>query len=196
MLRSVNNTSLSGKKSHLLQALLVLTALASALPQSAAALTAATGSDVIPHDSFRTSVTWQACQPVAGKSALQVALRHYVKAAVPLPRRFLIAAGTDSGMSDAAMKTLVEFGPTYYYAGSEAAKAKLREKLETVGPWPALLVVLRSEKKVGTTTEIIRLGGHYVTGEFDGRHAVSREYTMTCGAAGWVVKDAKEEKAA
>ena len=128
---------------------------------------------------------------------MDLALRHFVKAAIPLPRRFLIAAGTDSALSDTDMKTLVaEFGPTYYYAGSEASKAKLRDKLSTVGPWPVLLVVLRGDKKIGPTTELIRLGGHYVTGEFDGKVAVSREYTMTCGGAGWTLKDVKEEKGA
>ena len=126
---------------------------------------------------------------------MQLALRHYVKAAVPMPRRFLIATATDSALSDMDMKTLVaEFGPTYYYAGSEASKAKLRDKLTTLGPWPVLLVVKRSEKKIGTTSEIIRLGGHYVTGEFDGTVAITREYTLTCGVDGWIVKSVSEEK--
>ncbi|MEP6832803.1 MAG: hypothetical protein ABJB74_05385 [Gemmatimonas sp.] len=126
---------------------------------------------------------------------MQLALRHFVKAAVPLPRRFLVAAGTDSALSDTEMKALVaEFGPTYYYAGSEASKAKLRDKMTALGPWPAMLVVKRGDKKIGTTTEVIRLGGHYVTGEFDGKAAVSREYTLTCGVDGWILKDVKEEK--
>lgn len=128
---------------------------------------------------------------------MQLALRHYVKAAVPLPRRFLIAAGTDSALSDGDMKTLVaEFGPTYYYAGSEAVKAKLRDKLSSLGPWPAMLVVKRADRKTGTTSEVIRLGGHYVTGEFDGRAAITREYTLTCGVDGWIIKDVKEGKGA
>ena len=185
----------AGQKPQYLPILLFVLALTGATPQSGAALTVGSGT-TSKHSDDVIGGRWQGCQPVAGKSALQLALRHYIKAAVPLPRRFLIAAGTDSGMSDAAMKTLVEFGPSYYYAGSEAVKAKLRDKLTTVGPWPALLVVLRGDMKIGTSTEIIRLGGHYVTGEFDGQHAVSREYTMTCGAAGWTLKSVKEEKGA
>jgi len=138
-----------------------------------------------------------ACTPLAGKLPMELALRHFVKVAVPLPRRFLIAAGTDSALSDTDMKALVaEFGPTYYYAGSEASKAKLRDKLTTIGPWPVMLIVKRSDKKVGTTLEIIRLGGHYVTGEFDGKSAITREYTLTCGVDGWILKGVKEEKGA
>lgn len=194
-LRSLNSVQAAGKKSQYVLIVLVVLALNCATPQIGAALTRGIGASST-HPNGPPDGARQACQAVAGKSALQLALRHYIKAAVPLPRRFLIAAGTDSGMSDAAMKTLVEFGPTYYYAGSEAVKAKLRDKLTTVGPWPALLVVLRGDKKIGTSTEIIRLGGHYVTGEFDGQHAVSREYTMSCGAAGWTLKSVKEEKGA
>ncbi|MEO7363426.1 MAG: hypothetical protein ABI120_24040 [Gemmatimonadaceae bacterium] len=138
-----------------------------------------------------------ACMPVAGKLPMELALRHFVKAAVPFPRRFLIAAGTDSALSDTDMKALVaEFGPTYYYAGSEASKAKLRDKLTNLGPWPVMLIVKRSDKKVGTTAEIIRLGGHYVTGEFDGKSATTREYSLTCGVDGWILKEVKEEKGA
>lgn len=196
ILRSVINAPLAQKKLLAFLMLFILTALASAAPRASAALTSTTLLIAAPEHSAASTSRLQTCQAVAGKSALQLALRHYIKAAAPLPRRFLVAAGTDSGMSDAAMKTLIEFGPSYYYTGSEAAKAKLRDKLTTVGPWPVLLIVLRSDKKIGTTTEVIRLGGHYVTGEFDGQQAVSREYTMSCGAAGWTVKDAKEEKGA
>ena len=211
ILRSVINARLSQVKLLAFPMLFVLTVLASAVPRASAALPSAmltitarehsaastTMLTITASEPSAASTTMpQPCQAVAGKSALQLALRHYIKAAVPLPRRFLVAAGTDSGMSDAAMKTLIEFGPSYYYTGSEAAKAKLRDKLTTVGPWPVLLIVLRSDKKIRTTTEVIRLGGHYVTGEFDGQHAISREYTMSCGAAGWTVKDVKEEKGA
>lgn len=196
ILRSVINATLPLVKLHAFPMLFILTALASAAPRAAAALPSAMLMSTASEHSAAATIMPQICQAVAGKSALQLALRHYIKAAVPLPRRFLIAAGTDSGMSDAAMKTLVEFGPSYYYAGSETVKAKLRDKLTTIGPWPVLLIVVRSDKKIGTSTAVIRLGGHYVTGEFDGKHAVSREYTMSCGAAGWTVKDVKEEQGA
>ncbi|MEO7362723.1 MAG: hypothetical protein ABI120_20495 [Gemmatimonadaceae bacterium] len=136
----------------------------------------------------------RACErEVAGKSPLQVALRHYVKMANPVARRFLTVVGSDSALSETGTKVLSEFGPTYYYAGSDAAKAALKDKLERVGPYPALLVVLRSNTRVNATTHSVRLGGHYVSGEFDGKVATSRAYTMTCAAAGWVIKESKEE---
>lgn len=139
---------------------------------------------------------YRACEgEVAGKSPLQVALRHYVKAAEPIPRRFLTVVGSDSALSEMGTKVLGEFGPTYYYAGSDAVKAALKDKLERVGPYPALLVVLRGNKKVNANTQSIRLGGHYVSGEFDGKVATSRAYTLNCVAAGWVIKESKEESA-
>lgn len=138
----------------------------------------------------------RACEKeVPGKSPLQVALRHYVKGADPIPRRFLTVVGSDSALPEMGTKVLAEYGPTYYWAGSEKSKADLREKLERVGPYPALLVVIRGNTKVNATTQSIRLGGHYVTGEFHGKVATSRQYSVTCGAAGWVIKDTKEEPA-
>lgn len=140
------------------------------------------------------NVSLRACEgETPGKSPLQVALRHYVKAADPIPRRFLTTVGTDTAVSEMGTKVLNEFGPTYYYAGSETAKAALREKLERVGPYPALLVVVRSDKKLNATTQAVRLGGHYVTGEFHGKVAVTRQYTLSCETSGWVIKDTKEE---
>ncbi|MEO7996433.1 MAG: hypothetical protein ABI852_03250 [Gemmatimonadaceae bacterium] len=136
----------------------------------------------------------RACEgETPGKSPLQIALRHYVKGADPIPRRFLTTVGNDSAVSEMGTKVLAEFGPTYYYAGSETAKAALREKLERVGPYPALLVVVRTDKKLNATTQIVRLGGHYITGEFNGKLALSRQYTISCGTSGWVIKDTKEE---
>lgn len=138
----------------------------------------------------------RACEgETAGKSPLQVALRHYIKGAEPIPRRFLSVVGTDSAVSEAGMKVLAEYGPTYYYTGSDAVKAKLKDNLERIGPYPALLVVVRSNKKVNATTQSVRVGGHYISGEFDGKVATSREYTLLCAEAGWVIKESKEEPA-
>ena len=132
---------------------------------------------------------------VAGQSPLQVALRHYVKAADPVPRRFLTAVGSDSAISEMGSKVLSEYGPTYYYAGSDAVKAALKDKLERIGPSPALLVVLRRNKPLNATTQTVRLGGHYISGEFDGKLATSRMYTLRCAAAGWAITESREEPA-
>lgn len=113
-----------------------------------------------------------------------------------MPRRFLNAAGTDSALSDIAMKTLTELGPTYYWAGNDAAKAKLREKLENVGPWPALLVVVRGEKKTSATVATVRIGGTYLTGQMHGKAVPTTTYTMSCSVAGWtIVKALKDQDA-
>lgn len=130
-----------------------------------------------------------------GKLPVQLALRHYVKNVDPKANRYLIAAGTDSSLSESGEKTLQEFGPTYYYAGSEAAKAKVRDRLLGVGPYPALLVVRRSSAKPTSVRETVRLGGYYVTGQHDGKIAPSRIYTFTCGAKGWTMTDNQVENA-
>jgi hypothetical protein len=132
---------------------------------------------------------------VSGKLPIQLALRHYIKQTTPKPMRFLVAAGTDSALSETGAKVLQEFGPMYYYAGGEAAMQKVRERLDIVGPFPALLVVKRSSAKPTSSTEIIRLGGHFVTGEHDGKKAGSSQYTFVCGAGGWTMKDVKTEAA-
>jgi|GEM_PF-2141487 len=130
-----------------------------------------------------------------GKLPIQLALRHYVKQANPKPMRFLVAAGTDSALSEMGAKVLQEFGPMYYYAGNDAAKQKLRERLDLVGPFPALLVVKRRSAKPSGNTEVIRLGGHYLTGEHDGMQAAANEYTYVCRPGGWEMKRVKAEGA-
>lgn len=158
-----------------------------------AALTA----DAIRTGSVSVRGTAYACaNEVAGKLPLQLALRHFIKKATPKPMRFLVAAGTDSALSEMGAKVLQEFGPMYYYAGSEATRQKVRERLDIVGPFPALLIVKRSGPKPTGNTETIRLGGHYVTGEHDGKKAESNEYTFVCGPSGWTLKGVKVEGAA
>lgn len=130
-----------------------------------------------------------------GKLPVQIALRHYVRNVDPKANRYLIAVGTDSTLSEPGERTLQEFGPTYYYAGSDAAKAKVRDRMLEIGPYPALLVVRRASAKPTSRRETVRLGGYYVTGEHDGKVAPSRIYSFSCGAKGWTMTDNKLENA-
>lgn len=84
----------------------------------------------------------------------------------------------------------------YYYGGNDAARKQVLERLDLVGPFPALLIVKRASPKPSANAEIVRLGGHYLTGEHDGKQSESNEYTLVCGAGGWVVKGVKTESAA
>ena len=90
------------------------------------------------------------------------------------------------------MAALQDKGPTYFYAGKETQKAKVREKLEQAGPFTALLVVMRADRKNTDGTRTVDLGGHFVTGKYDGKETPSRSYTFKCDTAGWAMASKKD----
>lgn len=133
------------------------------------------------------------CAPQPGVTPGFLAVADYIKTTQPAPMRFLTAAGTDSAVSDDGMRALQDKGPTYFYAGKESQKQKVREKLEQAGPFTALLVVMRGDTKNADGTQTIRLGGHFVTGKYDGTNTPSRAYTYACSADGWKMSAVKDE---
>jgi hypothetical protein len=135
------------------------------------------------------------CATFPTDSAYRVATLAYIGDLEPKPLRFLNPAGTDTALPDAAFAALQTKGPSYLYAGPEEAKQKLREKLEMVGPWPALLVAYGGSQRTGDSTAVIRLRGHYIVGDGAGTTAPERAVQFTCGADGWRMTGAQEEKA-
>jgi hypothetical protein len=133
------------------------------------------------------------CAPQPGKTADFVAVADYIKNTQPKPMRFLSAAGTDSAVSEDGMLAMQDKGPTYYYAGKESALKAVRDKLELAGPFTALLIVTHDATKNADGTRTIRLSGHFVTGEQDGKATKAQTYTMSCGPTGWTVASKKEE---
>ncbi len=133
------------------------------------------------------------CMEQPGSTPVALAVRDFIKHSEPKPMRFLTAAGTDSAIPDDGLRELQDKGPTYFYSGPEAALKKVRAKLDTAGPYTALLVVMHGDKKNDDGTEVVQLGGHYLTGEFDGKSAVSRAYTMACDTAGWRIKSKADQ---
>lgn len=133
------------------------------------------------------------CVEEPGSSAATVAIRDFIKNSVPKPMRFLTAAGTDSAVPEEGLRALQDKGPTYFYAGTEAQKKKVRDKIELAGPFTALLIVMRSDKRNDDGTEVVSLGGHYITGEFDGKRAASQAYTMSCDTSGWSIKSKADQ---
>src|SRR5919202_4638786 len=67
----------------------------------------------------------------------------FVKEATPTPRRFLVAAGTDSALPDAGLMSLQNKGPTYLYPKDAAQQTKFRQQLAAKGDYPTLLVAYR-----------------------------------------------------
>jgi len=123
-----------------------------------------------------------------------LAVLDFITKAEPLPKRFLSAAGTDSAMPDDGFKVLQDKGPTYFYSSDTVAQRKIREKLEEVGPYPSMLVVFHGKTEADNgNTVTVRLGGHYVGGDDNGKVAPTRSFEVRCDTTGWKVASSKTE---
>ncbi len=121
-------------------------------------------------------------------TATYVAYREFIKATTPTPQRFLTAAGTDSAAPEDGFRAMQDKGPSYFYGGDSTAQRQIREKLASVGPYASLLIVHRgstTSEKGDTVT--VRLGGHYIGGELEGKSATSREIVVGCGDSAWTM---------
>jgi hypothetical protein len=126
----------------------------------------------------------------ADSSAVRKAVLDYIMTAEPRPQRFLSAAGTDSAMQGDGMAVLQDKGPTFFYAGNEAALKKLREKLDNDGPYASMLVVMKGhEPSSDGLTETVTIAGHYIAGDLHGRVSPPRTFRFRCEAGEWVRVD-------
>src|SRR5262245_12812434 len=66
-------------------------------------------------------------------AAVFLAYLEYINTAKPAGLRFLTAAGTDSAAPDDAFRAMQDKGPSFFYGGDDAAKKKIRQKLENDG---------------------------------------------------------------
>lgn len=133
------------------------------------------------------------CRP-PGDSAAVAATLGYLRGLMPTPQRFLVAAGTDSGVPDAVRAALQNKGPTYYYFGTEAQRKSVRDKLASVGSYTTLLVVYRGTRAVDDTGAVARFRGWYVGGQHDGKAATPRAVYLSCTSTGWQVSRVEEER--
>jgi len=133
------------------------------------------------------------CRP-PGDSAAIAATFGYLRGLMPTPQRFLVAAGTDSGVPDAVRAALQDKGPTYYYTGTDAQRKAVRDKLESVGGYTTLLVVYRGTQTVSDTSAVARFRGWYVGGQHDGKAATARTVYLSCTPTGWQVARVEEER--
>lgn len=97
-----------------------------------------------------------------GDSTIARAVTEFVKQVTPTPQRFLATVASDSAIPDAARAALQDRGPTYLYPPDSVNRAKIRQKLMSVGDYTALAVVYRGMSHPDPTHTIIRLGGHFV----------------------------------
>lgn len=128
-------------------------------------------------------------------SATFQAILAYIKDSSPYPQRFLSAAGTDSALPDVGVAALQEKGPTYFYPGDSASRAKVLKRMDDMGPYTSLLVAWRGIRLDTDTTVIVRLSGGYLGGKFHGTPAVPRAFTFACEQGRWKLRRADEEKA-
>jgi len=128
---------------------------------------------------------------------VSLAVRDFIKTASPTAQRYLSAAGTDSAVPEDGFKVLQDKGPTYFYGGDDAAKAKIREKLASVGPYASLLVVFRGKTEAENGNRVtVRLGGHYIGGEHEGKVAPGKAYEVQCDTTGWKIATTTPEPGA
>jgi hypothetical protein len=127
--------------------------------------------------------------------ALTLAVREYVKQATPKPQRFLVSVGTDSALPEAGQRALQDRGPMYLYPATPALQQQIRTLLHDKGDYTTLLVVLRDASRRDSTVTV-RLDGHYVGGEEDGRNAGPRVYQASCAAGAWRLAGAAPERTA
>jgi len=125
-----------------------------------------------------------------------LAVRDFIKTATPTPQRYLSAAGTDSAVPDDGFKVLQEKGPTYFYGGDSVAQRKIRDKLESVGPYASLLVLFRGKSEAdGGATVTVKLAGQYIGGEHEGKRAPMKTYVVKCDTTHWKIVTSNVEPA-
>ena len=125
------------------------------------------------------------------------ALDAYVRSVVPKPRRFLIAAGTDSALPGGSESRLQRHGPTYLFPADTGLRRRVLTRLDSIarnyGDMPTLLVTFRGVDRAGEHRAVVRLGGYFLGGTSDGTVA-HRTVGFVCDTARWNVGSAVEER--
>lgn len=125
------------------------------------------------------------------------AIDTYLASVLPQPRRFLIAAGTDSALPAAAEGRLQRVGPTFIFPADTTLQRRVLLRLDSIaapyGDLPTLLVTYRGVQRSNPHRAIVRLGGHFLGGANDGKVA-HRTVQFVCETAGWNVQGTQEER--
>lgn len=117
---------------------------------------------------------------------VSLAVLEYIKTASPLPQRYLSAYGTDSAVPEDGFKVLQAKGPTYFWNGDPKAQAQVKAKLADVGPYTTMLVIYRGKDEADNgNTVTVKLGGHYIGGDHDGKTSPDRAIQVHCDSTGW-----------
>jgi len=135
-----------------------------------------------------------ACGKFPSDSSYGVAALKYIEKLEPKPRRFLTAVTTDSVLPSKVFEALQQKGPGYLFPPNPTDRAKVVDKLTTVGPWATLLVTWKGAQLLDDTHGVIRLGGHYVVAEEGPLVGPRRAIHFTCESGEWTYSRTVEER--
>lgn len=165
------------------------------LASAMVALAGCGGDTSTPAGSSKSDAAASAC-PRRDTTAAYVAIKEYIKGTVPTPQRFLTAAGTDSAAPADGFRAMQDKGPSFYYGSDVASQKKIRDKLANDGPYASLLIVVRgTTRSTHGDTVTMRLGGHYIGGEHEGKMSTARAVSVVCRDSTWKLSKVTEEAA-
>ena len=134
------------------------------------------------------------CGTFPSDSSYAVSALKYIERLQPQPRRFLNAVTTDSALPPKVFEALQQKGPGYLFPPNPSDRAKVLDKLTTVGPWAALLVTWKGAQLLDSEHGVIRLGGHFIVVEEGQAMAPRRAIHFTCENGNWTYSRTVEEK--
>ena len=134
-----------------------------------------------------------ACKQSAD-SATWRAVIAYTKGANPYPQRFLTAALSDSALPDVGVEALQDRGPTWFFPPDTAGRTKVRNRMEEGVTYTTLLVAWHGLTREADTAVVVRLGGRYIGGQFEGKEGRAMAYRFHCPEGRWVITDSTEDK--
>ena len=159
------------------------------------ALATCGGDAAKPAATFKGNAVASAC-PRRDTTAAYVAIKEYIKVTVPTPQRFLTAAGTDSAVPVDGFRAMQDKGPSFYYGSDPVGQKKIRDKLANDGPYASLLIVVRGTAgSASGDTVTLRLGGHYIGGEHEGKMSTARAVQVVCRDSSWKLVKITDEAA-
>ena len=108
------------------------------------------------------------------------AVTEFVKQVVPTPQRYLATVASDSAIPDLARVALQDKGPTYLYPPDSALRAKVVQKLISVGDYTAMAVVYHGTDVHDGKHAVVKLGGHFVDVGKGVAPSVTGQIQFTC----------------
>jgi hypothetical protein len=171
---------------------------------AAAVVSACSGGDRAAVEARRDARAQAGCATVDTSALVGQAVTQYIASTQPKPLRFLYMSGTDSMLPDGGVRALQDKGPTYLWPADAKQQPIVRKRLDDAGPWNALLVTYRGTVPGGAgsgESVRVRLGGHWIGHEDDGKSLAPKAATFECRSVGdsahvWRMTGMAEEQSA